>query len=82
MRPHACCDTADFCIYRLLVACSNLYIRLLLLRSCILVATVCVSMLNDPLHPFVFHALAGFWFFCVGLLLLMIVVLGMKNGSK
>lgn len=66
MRPPTRCDTADLCIYRLLAASINLYIRLLLLHSCILVAAVCVSvdLLNDSSHPFIFHALA---FFCGGI---------------
>jgi len=62
MRPPTRCDTADFHIYRLLVACINLYISLLLLHSCILVETACVSMsfFNDSPHPFIFHVLAFF----------------------
>lgn len=59
MRPLSCCDTADFCLHRQLVMCTDLYFRLLLLYSCILVVIACVSVSNDS---------PSFHIPCVGLL--------------
>lgn len=79
MRAPAHWNTADFCIYRLVVAHINLYISLLLLYSCTLVANVGVSvpLLNDSPHPFILHAFT--FFVCVWIIIMMVVLLGSEE---